>query len=238
MRFSNSFAGLALLLLTAVAAPPAGAEDAATAVISVTGEGRALAEPDMATVTVGVQTDADTAAAAMAESSARLAAVIERLTSAGIEPRDIQTSGLSLGPRYDYSRSDGAPPALIGYTASNMVTVRVRALDRVGGVLDAVVADGANTLNGLTFGLADDRVLTDAARRAAVADAAAKAALYAEAAGVKLGRVKSISDTGGYMPPMPMAMDAAPFAKSANVPVAPGELTVSASVAIVYEIAE
>lgn len=237
MRFSSSFAGLALILLTALAAPPAGAEDAAPAVISVTGEGRALAEPDMATVTLGVQTEADTAAAAMAENSARLASVIERLKSAGIEPRDIQTSGLSLGPRYDYSRSDGTPPTLIGYTAANMVTVRVRALDRVGGVLDAVVSDGANTLNGLAFGLADDRALRDAARRAAVADAAAKAALYAEAAGVTLGRLTSISEAGGSMPPMPMAMEAG-FAKAADVPVAPGELAITASVSMVYEIAE
>jgi uncharacterized protein YggE len=232
MRVSSLFATLALVAL------PAFAEDAAPAVISVTGEGRVEAPPDMATVSLGVQTDADTAAAAMAENSARLVAVIERLKAAGIEPRDIQTSGLSLGPRYDYSKQDGTPPQVVGYTASNMVTVRVRALDTVGGVLDAVVADGANTLNGLGFGLADDRPLKDEARREAVADAAAKAALYAEAAGVKLGRVRSIAEAGGYMPPMPMAMEAAGYAKSADVPVAPGELAITASVAVVYEIAE
>ncbi len=232
MRFSSLFATLAMVAL------PAFAEDAAPAVISVTGEGRVEAPPDMATVSLGVQTDADTAAGAMAENSARLAAVIERLKAAGIEPRDIQTSGLSLGPRYDYGRSDGAPPTLVGYTAANMVTVRVRVLDSVGGVLDAVVADGANTLNGLGFGLADDSAPKDEARRRAVADAAAKAALYAEAAGVKLGRVHAITEAGGYMPPMPMAMEAAGYAKSAAVPVAPGELAITASVGMVYEIAE
>ena len=153
MRAFSLFATMALVTLPALAAetPPA--------TISVTGEGQVEAAPDMATVAVGVQTDADTAAAAMAENSAKLAAVIERLKAAGIEPRDIQTSGLSLAPRYDYGQQDGTPPRLVGYSASNMVTVRVRALDTVGGVLDGVVADGANTLNGLSFGLADDRPL-------------------------------------------------------------------------------
>lgn len=233
MRAFSLFATMALVTFPALAAetPPA--------TISVTGEGRIEAAPDMATVSLGVQTDADTAATAMAENSERLAAVIERLKAAGIEPRDIQTSGLSLGPRYDYSQQDGTAPKLVGYSASNMVTVRVRALDTVGGVLDGVVADGANTLNGLSFGLAEDRPLMDEARREAVADAAAKAALYAEAAGVKLGRVITIAEAGGYAPPMPMpmAMEAG-FAKAADVPVAPGELTVSASVSMVYEIAE
>lgn len=232
MRFSSLFATVALVAL------PALAEDGPPPTISVTGEGRVEARPDMATLSLGVQTDADTAAAAMAENSARLSAVIERLAAVGIEPRDIQTSGLSLGPRYDYGKQDGTPPAVVGYTASNMVTVRVRALDSVGSVLDSVVADGANTLNGLGFGLADDRALKDEARRRAVADASAKAALYAEAAGVKLGRVRSITESDGSRPPMPMAMEAAGFAKAADVPIAPGELAISASVGMIYEIAE
>lgn len=228
---------VSLLAIMALVTLPALAAEAPLPTISVIGEGQVEAAPDMAIMSLGVQTDADTASAAMAETSAKLAAVIERLKAAGIEPRDIQTSGLSLGPRYDYGKQDGTPPTVVGYTASNMVTVRVRALDKVGSVLDSVVADGANTLNGLSLGLAEDRALKDEARREAVADAAAKAALYAEAAGVKLGRVASISEAGGYAPPMPMAMEAG-FAKSADVPVAPGELTISAMVSVVYEIAE
>jgi uncharacterized protein YggE len=231
MRFFSLFATLAVVAL------PAFADGLPPAVITVTGEGRVIAVPDMAMVSVGVQTDADTASAALSENSAKLAAVIERLKAAGIEPRDVQTSGLSLGPRYDYGKQDGTPPTVVGYTASNMVTVRVRALDTVGSVLDGVVADGANTLNGLSFGLAEDRAALDEARRLAVKDAAAKAALYAEAAGVKVGRVTSISEAGIFAPPMPMAMEAG-FAKSADVPVAPGELNLSASVSVVYAIAE
>jgi uncharacterized protein YggE len=231
MRAFSLFATMALVTFPALAAetPPA--------TISVMGEGRVEAAPDMATVALGVQTDADTAAAAMAENSTKLAAVIEGLKAAGIEPRDIQTSGLSLGPRYDYGKQDGTPPTVVGYTASNMVTVRVRALDTVGTVLDGVVSGGANTLNGLSFGLADDRPLMDEARTEAVADAAAKATLYAKAAGVTLGRVMTIAEAGGYAPPRPLAMEAG-FAKAADVPVAPGELAVTASVSVVYEIAD
>ncbi len=231
MRAVSLFAVMALVTL------PALADERPPATIAVTGEGQVEAAPDMATVSLGVQTDADTAAAAMAENSAKLAAVIERLKAAGIEPRDIQTSGLSLGPRYDYGKQDGTPPTVTGYTASNMVTVRVRALDNVGAVLDDVVSGGANTLNGLSFGLADDRPLMDEARNEAVADAAARAALYAKAAGVTLGRVMMIAEAGGYAPPRPMAMEAG-FAKASDMPVAPGELTISASVSVVYEIAE
>lgn len=232
MRLLNLFTALILF------ASPVAAEEVRP-VVSVTGEGRVEIVPDMATVSLGVQTDARTASAAMQENSAKLAAVIENLKAAGIELRDIQTSGLSLGPRYDYGKSDGTPPVVVGYTASNMVTVRVRALDTLGGVLDGVVSDGANTLNGLGFGVAEDRPVLDEARRRAVADAAAKAALYAEAAGVTLGKVQAISEAGGYpRPPMPMAMDAVEFSKAGNVPVAPGEMTVSASVTIVYDIAE
>lgn len=214
---------------------PATADEAALATISVTGEGRVEAAPDMATLTLGVNNEAATAAEAMAANSEAVAAVIAKLRESGIEERDLQTTGLSLGPRYDHGNSGGAPK-LAGYFASNMVTVRVRALDSLGSTLDAVVSEGANTLNGLSFGLQDDQAARDEARRLAVTDAARKAALYAEAAGVKLGRVMRIGEGGGQMPPMPMAMGAEAFAKSADVPVAPGELNLTSSVVVVYEI--
>lgn len=230
MRFLPLFAGAMLLALPAFAADPV------PATISVSGEGRVEVVPDLATVSLGVTTDADTASAAMAANSDAVAQVLERLKAAGIEPRDVQTSGLSLGPRYDYGRGDGTPPKLVGYTVSNMVTVRVRALDKLGGVLDGVVADGANTLNGLGFGLAEDGEARDEARRRAVADARRRAELYAEAAGVKLGRLVSINEAGGNYAPMPMAEAA--FAKSADVPIAAGEVGISANVSLLYEIAE
>jgi uncharacterized protein YggE len=231
MRILPALATAALLY------SPVWAEDAKST-ISVTGEGHVAVAPDMATVSLGVMTDGDSAKSALDANNAAIAAVLEKLKSAKIEDRDVQTSGLSLGPRYDYSSSnpDGTQK-VTGYVASNMVTVRVRALDTVGGVLDAVVTNGANTLNGITFGLADDTAATDAARKAAVEDARRKADLYATAAGVKLGKILSISEQGSYMPPMPMPMAEASF-KAGAVPVAGGELGVTATVSVIYELTE
>ncbi len=231
MRFIGILSAFVILALPAVAETP-------VATIAVTGEGRVEASPDMATLSLGVVTEGRTAAEALDANTDAVAAMIARLKSAGIEDRDLQTSGLSLGPRYNYSSSSGESPTITGYSAQNMVTVRIRAIDTVGAVLDGAVSDGANTLNGLTFGMQDSEALLDEARRLAVADAARKAGLYAEAAGVTLGRVISISEPGGVQPPMPMIMAEAAFAKGGDVPVATGEVNLSAAVSIIYEIAE
>ena len=216
---------------------PAFAESLPATVV-VTGEGKVEIAPDMAMLSLGVMTEADTAAAALKANSDGLAGAIARLTAAGIAARDIQTSGLSLNPRYDYGTSGGAAK-ITGYVAANMVTVRVRDLSALGPTLDAVVADGANTLGGLGFGLQEPDTATDEARRRAVADAAHKAALYAEAAGVKLGRILSISEQGNSGGPQPMMMAEARFARDGgSVPVASGELTVAATVSITWEIAQ
>ncbi len=228
----------ALAMMLALSAP-ALAEDMRPT-ISVTGEGRVEARPDMATISLGVTTEGDTAKAALEANNSALAAVIERLKAAGTEDRDIQTSGLSLSPRYDYNATDSSGQNQItGYIAANLVTVRVRNLDGLGTTLDSAVSDGANTLNGLTFGLQEPGPATDAARKEAVADARHKAELYAGAAGVKLGRVLSISEQGGYAPPMPMMAEAAGFKDArASVPVEAGEVGVTATVSILYELAE
>jgi uncharacterized protein len=216
---------------------PAFAETA-PATISVTGEGKVEIAPDMATLNLGVTTEADTAAAALKANSDGIAGALSRLKDAGIAERDLQTSGLTLNPRYDYG-SSGGEAKITGYVAANMVTVRVRDLAVLGQTLDAVVTDGANTLGGLSFGLQEPDSTMDEARRRAVADATHKATLYSEAAGVKLGRIMSIADQGNYGGPQPMMMAEARFAKDAgSVPVASGELTVGATVAVTYEIAE
>lgn len=203
--------------------------------ISVMGEAVIAATPDMATVSLGVTTQGAAAGGAMRSNSDALAAVMDRLRGAGIEARDLQTSNLSLNP--NWTQTDGTTtPVISGYTASNMLSVRVRDLAILGTVLDAVITDGANTLNGIAFEQSDPRPATDAARKSAVADALAKATLIADAAGVKLGRILSISENIGYSSPMPMmksmAMDAA------SVPVAAGEIGVSASVNMVFELAQ
>lgn len=234
------WAAVALMIAAVVAGTAAGtatgarAEAAAPAVISVTGEGSVSAAPDMAVIPIGVETVADSARAALEANNARSDAVIARLKAAGIEPRDIQTTGLSLGPRYDYS-SGGDNQTITGYVASSQVTARVRGLDGLGAVLDAVVADGANQLSGIGFALQDPGPAMDEARRLAVADGMARARLLAGAAGVTLGPVLSISDGVAQGGPVPMFRQAAEMAAGA-VPVASGELSLSASVAMVFAI--
>ncbi|MDH2325612.1 SIMPL domain-containing protein [Cereibacter sp. SYSU M97828] len=219
----------ALALGTALALPVAAMAEAPR--ITVTGEGRVDARPDIATITLGVTTEGATAAEAMSGNSASLQTVLDRLKGAGVEDRDLQTSGLSLNP--NWTQTDGAAPSISGYIASNVLTVRVRAIDSLGGVLDAAVSDGANTLNGVTFDLADPAPVMDEARKLAVADALARARLLAEAAGVSLGDILSISEGGAVELPRPMfRMDSA----AAGVPVAGGEVSRNASVTVEFAI--
>ena len=227
----------ALMLTASLALPlPALAEDAMPPMITVTGTGTVEAVPDIATLSIGVTTQGETAAEALSANSAALDAVMARLTAAGIEARDMQTSNLSLNPNWTgYDSSSVSGPTIAGYVASNMLTIRVRALDGLGAVLDAAVADGANTLNGLTFGLADPEPVLNAARQEAVAEARARADLLATAAGVKLGRVLSISEGAAPTDPVPMFRAEA---SAAPVPVAGGELGLSANVTIFYQIVE
>lgn len=226
---------LAVLLPFAVPVSPVSAEERAVATITVTGEGHAEAAPDLATVSLGVTTQGKTAGEAMEANSTALSAVVARLKEAGVADRDVQTSNLSLNP--NWQQSDGSQAAVIaGYVATNVLTVRVRALETLGEVLDAVITDGANTLNGISFGLDDPEPVLDKARLEAVRAAKARAALLVGAAGVKLGRVLSISEGGGYVPPMPMPMYRMEADMAKAVPVEGGEVGLMASVTMVFEI--
>lgn len=221
--------------LAAVALPVPVLAETAPATITVTGEGTVTAAPDLATVSLGVTTQGETAAEAMAANTAALTAVLDRVKAAGVEDRDIQTSTLNLNP--NWSNSDGSSmPVIQGYVATNVLQIRVRDLPKLGEVLDAAITDGANTLNGISFGLAEPEPAMDEARKAAVAKARARAELLTGAAGVGLGRIVSISESG-YMPPMPMYRMEAALA-DAPVPVEGGEVGVSASVTVTWEIAQ
>lgn len=205
-------------------------------VLSVTGEGHATAKPDLARISLGVSHQAGTAAEAMAMMAEGMQAVLARLTQEGIASSDIRTGQLMLEPAWNYNTPDGNP-VMTGFVATQLVDVTVRDLDRVGAVLDAVVQDGANRVNGVTFDLAEPREALDEARREAVADARARAELYAEAAGVTLGELISIAESGGFAP-LPM-YDARGMAAGAEaVPVAPGQMTLTASVAMTWALAD
>lgn len=196
--------------------------------LTVSGQGEARVAPDMATIQMGVTTQAASAAEAMRQNSTQQTAVIEALTGAGVETADIQTSGLNLTPMMDYG--EGRAPAVTGYQASNMVAVRIKDVARLGEVLDAIVGAGANEINGIGFTRDDATGTEDEARRAAVADARHKAEVLAEAAGLTLGPVLVLRDTPSPEGPRPMMMEARAMAADAKVPVAAGEVAMNATV--------
>jgi uncharacterized protein YggE len=205
--------------------------------IVVHGQGSVEQAPDMATITLGSQFAAKQAEDALDQVSEATAPVLETLTGLGVEARDIQTSGLYLNPVWDDSYNRHGGRNIRGYSAGNTVHIRVRDLDKLGGLLDQVVKDGANTFNGLNFGLQDATDAKNEARRRAVADARAKAELYAEAAGVTLGKIVELTD-GATSSPQPVFMERAAMAMSDAVPIAEGEVSTSARVTITFEIAD
>jgi len=204
--------------------------------LNLNASGEVKVAPDMATLTFGVVTEAKTAQEAMAQNATRMTQVAAALRRAGIGERDIQTSGLNLSAQYDYVQNE--PPRLRGYQATNRVTVIINDLDAVGTTADAVVAAGVNQIDGIGFGLKDPKAAEDAARRLAVQALQSKARLYAEALGVSLGGIRSLSEGGGYSPPPPTPIYAmrAEAMDSASTPVAAGELTVRIDITGVYDL--
>ncbi len=226
------FIGILLVLWTAL---PAVAQDAPR--LTVSGSGTAEAAPDMAVVSVGVQATESDAEAAMTAVSQKMSALLQAVSEAGVAQADVQTTGLSLSPEYRYRNDGSEPPAISAYTATNGVTLRVRDLDNLGGLLGQLVGEGANRLNGLSFDVADPAPLVADARRKAVADARAAAEVLAEAAGVSLGSIISITDGGAPAQPGPMMrMEAA--VSSADVPVAEGSVGRTSRVTVVWALGD
>lgn len=230
---------LALLALTiALAGTHVQAQDTPRT-ITVNGHGEVTVTPDMATVRLAVRAEAKTTGAALDEASLAIRAVLDLLSDQGVARVDIQTGALRLSPVHGEELVSGAPK-ITGYRAVNTVSVTVTDLDRLGGLIASAVNAGANTLSGVRFGLQDPRTHEDAARRKAVDDAHRRAALYAEAGDVPLGDMLRLNEqgTGGYSPLRggPAMMEADPAAARADVPLAPGEITLSASVVVTYAI--
>ncbi len=240
MKTPARAAVLALMLSAAAlsAAPAAFAQDAQfrATTLNLSAEGEVRLAPDMATITLGVSTQAPTAQAAMAANAGQMTAVTAALRRQGLADRDIQTSNISLNAQYQYAQNE--PPKLTGYQASNQVTIRVNDLARLGPSLDAVVSAGANQVQGISFGLKEPQAAEDQARVKAAKALAAKADLYAGATGYRVGRLISLSESGGYSPGpvMPAPMVAARFAKADATPVSAGELSVRIEVSGQYEL--
>ena len=227
MKHILSGLAVALWAAAAVAEPLPG--------IVVTGRADVAVAPDMARLVIGVEHRAADAVAAIDAMSAGTEAVLARLAAAGLDGRDVQTSSLRLDLERDYSGN--GVPRIVGYVASTRIDIAVRELDALGRILGEVVGDGANRIDSLSFDVADPAPHREAARRAAVADARAKAQLYAEAAGVTLGKLQHLTEAGGGGMPEPFGMEARSMA-AADVPVAAGEIEISASVTLSYAIAE
>lgn len=205
--------------------------------IVVQGVGAVEQAPDMAIINLGARFQAHTAREALDEVNKRTQAAIDVLTEMGIKPRDMQTGDLYLNPIWDHGRNTNEIARIRGYEAGNRLTVRVRDLAVLGRAMDQVVSDGANVFNGLQFALQDPSEALAEARRLAVLDAKDKAELYATAAGVSLGKIESITE-GSRSAPQPVFMARAEMVADSSVPVSAGELKTTASVSIIYEIAE
>ncbi len=224
---SRFFLGLALA--TAITLP-AWAADSRT--IAMTGHGETRGAPDMAQVTAGVSTMAPTAAQALSANSSHMKGVFAALVKLGVPEKNIQTSNFFVSPQYS-NGDNNTPRRLTGYQVNNDVTVRLEDVGKLGGALDALVAAGANRINGVSFSIQNSAPLLEKARADAVADARARAETYAKAAGVTLGPILSISEGGAEAPPRPMFRVAA---IQAETRIAPGEQSVTADVTMVWEI--
>ena len=239
MRFLTILIPLALS--TALTFPAFSQEFSEPGIISIDGHGEVITAPDTAFVTSGVTTQGATAREALDANTAAMNELIQTLKDAGIEARDIQTSGFSVNPNYVYTdaRDENGyqlPPKINGYQVYNTVNVRVRKLDTLGSVLDKAVNVGANTINGVSFSVSDTSDLLNEARKQAFADAKEKAELYAATAGVDLGELRAITEVQNMSGPIPYTAADMAYARAeaAPVPVEGGELTYSINVSVTW----
>ncbi len=202
--------------------------------ISVSATGEVAIAPDRAMVSAGVVTQGPDAGAAMAENARLMNAVFEQLEKAGLPRKNIHTSQLSLQPRYDYQNRKA--PRITGYEARNTVTAKTENLEQVGPMLDALVAAGVNNINNVQFSVKDPKAARASAREEAIIEARAKAASMAAAAGVNLGGLQSLSESGGGRTPQPAYAMAREMGAAMSTPVAPGEQTLSVTVNMTYAI--
>jgi uncharacterized protein YggE len=231
----------ALLLAAAIPAAPAAAQVTTQLAQPISGTrldisatGEVTRVPDVAIISAGVVTRGASARAAIQENARRMERVIAALRRSGVAERDIQTTSINLNPEYRYAENQ--PPKLVGYSASNQVTIKFRDIENSGAILDALVAEGANQINGPTMTIDDPRSALDEARARAVAAGLQRAELYARALGKRVGRIISISESGGYAPPPPMPMAERAVAQAVDTKIVPGEQQLQVTLAMVVEL--
>lgn len=238
-----AYAAAALAVLTSTASAqdeaPTAAERVKRPSISVTGRGEISAKPDVAVITVGVVSHAATASQAAKDNGAITTRLMTALTERGVAEKDVQTTNLSVAPRYNQPNPRQAAenaefiPRIIGYEVVNDVRVVARKLDQVGALLDDVLNAGANQVSGVAFQVEHPEKLMDEARKRAMADAKRKATLLADEAGVRVGPPRSIEEADGQPRFYGLNVMAAP---APRLPVAPGEEKYSVTVSVVYSL--
>jgi uncharacterized protein YggE len=238
------YALLAALALGAAALPAAaGAQQSPTVTQTIAGTrldinatGEVTRVPDLAIISAGVVTKAATATSAIQQAANRMARVRAALTQAGIADRDIQTSNISLNPEYRYDNNQ--PPQLTGYSASNQLSVRFHDIGATGKILDALVREGANQISGPNLTIEKPESALDEARAKAVAMGRARADLYARSLGLRVVRVVSLSESGGYAPPPPMPpmVMMAERSQAADTKIDAGEQKLQVNLAMTFEL--
>lgn len=215
-----------------IAAAPASAD---STLLSVSAQAEASRVPDIATLSVGVVTQAADGNTALRQNAEQMAGVVAALKKAGIADRDVQTSGVNLYPQYHHSENQ--PPRITSYQANNTVNVKVRDIAKLGKVLDALAAEGANQISGPHFGIDNPEPVQDEARLLALKQAQTRAETYAKALGLRVRRIVSISEggSGGFRPAPMMAMASRGKAEM-DTPILPGETTLSVGLDVVFEL--
>jgi hypothetical protein len=232
----------ALLIGVAVPTVPAAAQATGQVTQAITGTrldlnvtGDVTRVPDLAIISAGVVSRSATAAAALQDNAQRMDRVIAALKAAGIADRDVQTSSISLSPEYRYPENQS--PQLTGYTASNQVTIRFRDIRNSGKILDALVREGANQISGPNMTIEHPEEALDEARAKAVAAGRARADLYARAMGMRVVRVVSVSESGGYYsPPAPPPVPMMAAAERSYTKIEPGEQKLQVTLGMVFEL--
>ena len=236
LAFGTLALGMPMTASSQSATPAAYAIPADGTLLSVSASADATRVPDVATISTGVVSQAADANAAMRANAAQMDKVMAAIRAAGIAERDIQTSGINLNPQYHYQQNKA--PRITGYEARNTVSVKLRDLGKLGKIMDTLVAQGANELNGPSFEVDKPDEAYDEARRAALEKAQARAEMYAKTLGLKVRRIVSIDEgSGGFRPPVMYGGIRAVAAEAKmETQVAPGESNLSVTLNIVFEL--
>jgi len=232
---------IAALMFGAAAVPSAAIAQQAAITQTITGTrldinatGEVTRVPDLAVISAGVVSRSTTASAALQDTADKMTRVIAALKRAGVQDRDIQTSNVSLNPEYRYPQNES--PQLTGYTATNQLTIRFRDIGASGKILDALVSQGANQINGPNLTIDKPEAALDEARANAVAIGRARAEAYARSLGLRVARIVAVSESGGSFAPPPMPMFARAEAAQADTKIVPGEQKLQVSLAMTFEL--